>query len=376
MSCASEAEDKSKINKPIIDPLIAEDYREPPYKMGFLNTQMEIEIPSQFDEARRFSDSRAAVNVKGFWGFINPGGEMIVPPQYLGAWSFSSGLAKVQSAQNRKLGYINPKGDTLIPFIYDQAQSATFGWAPVQKGQYWGLLNRKNETVLPFEFYGIKLLSERYVALQLTEKWNIFDRKEEKTIAENLMAVYSLTDSVFRIKDSQGKYRYIDLSGRPLFEKGAQLAYDPADGVFVRCLEKGICQLFNRQGQTLSDRYKRIRPLGMGRFAFYSEGKWGLMDELGAFILPAQFHQVYSFSEGYAPFQKDDLWGFIDRKGSVVAPNIFGLAWPFENGWARVLSRSGMAFLDKNMNPHSIPRDLSEVRSFSENLAAFKRMKE
>lgn len=376
-SCASDAEDNTQPETTSqLDPLIAEDYQEPAYAVGYMTSQMEIKIPAQFDEARRFHESHAAVNVKGFWGFIDTEGEMTIPPKYLGAWSFSSGMAKVQSAQTRKLGFINTKGDTLIPFEYDQAQSPSFGLAPVQKGQYWGAVNDKNQTVIPFEYYGIKLLSPRYVGLQITERWNIYDLQDETVVAKKLQGIYSITDGVFRVKNEAGQYQFLDTLGRPLFSNGTDLAYDPEDGVFVRCSKDSGCRLFDQEGQALSEPYERIRPLGMGRFAFYREGKWGLMDDVGAQILPAQVDQVYTFSDGFAPYQKDDLWGFINRQGTIAAPHIYGLAWPFENGKARVLTRQGMAFLDRDMNVYPISPDISEVRSFEEGLAAFKQSKE
>jgi len=376
-SCASEPEDNDRPEPTsTIDPVIAEDYQEPPYALGYMNSQMEIEIPAQFDEARRFHESHAAVNVKGFWGFIDTEGEMVIPPKYLGAWSFSSGLAKVQSPYTRKIGFINTSGDTLIPLEYDQAQSASFGLAPVQKGQYWGALNKENQAVIPFEYYGIKLLSPRYVGLQVTEDWNILDLKNETTVAKNLQGVYSQTEGVFRVKTETGQYQFLDTLGRPLFSKTADLAYDPQDGVFVRCTKESGCYLYDRKGNILSENYERIRPLEMGRFAFYKEGKWGLIDELGAPILSAQLDQVYTFSQAYAPYQKDDLWGFINRQGTIAAPHIYGLAWPYENGKARVLTRQGMAFLDLDMNLYPISPEISEVRSFEEGLAAFKRSRD
>jgi hypothetical protein len=375
-ACLSEPSSKNKSSSLVMDSIIAEDYKSPPYRMGFLNADLEKSIPAKYDEARHFSEGRSAINVNGVWGFINIEGEMTIPIQYLGAWSFSAGMAKVQSAQTRKLGFINTQGDTLIPLEYDQAQSASFGLAPVQKGQYWGALNKKNQPVIPFEYYGIKLLSPRYVGLQVTKYWTIFDLKNQTSIAENLQSVYTLTNDVFRVKNETGQYQFLDTLGRALFSEGVDLAYDPQDGVFVRCRKDSGCYLFDDDGNILSNNYERLRPLEMGRFAYYKDGKWGLIDEVGAQLLPAQLDQVYTFSEGYAPYQKDDLWGFINRQGTIAAPHIYGLAWPFENGKARVLTRRGMAFLDRDMNIYPISPDISEVRSFEEGLAAFKQSRD
>ncbi len=355
-----------------MDPLILEDYQTPPYKMGFLNSQFEEVIPAQYDEVRGFNEGFAAINVKGLWGYIDSSGHMKISPRYLGAWSFSSGLGKVQSAHTRKLGFLTSKGDTVIPLEYDEAQSASHGLIPLKKQQYWGVKNADGKSVLPFDYYGIKIFSARYIARKVTQEWDIFDLKENQVIAKELNQVYSFTEQIFRAKNSENEYIYLDTSGRQIFKTSAILAYDPQQGVFTRCLAANQCRLFDIEGQPLSDTYDRLRPLNSNRFAFNKNEKWGLLDDLGSIILPSQFDQLYAFSEGYAPYLKNDLWGFIDRQGQQAVPNIYGLAWPFENEYARVLGRSGMAFLDTDLQKIPLPPKISEVRSFNEGMAAFK----
>jgi len=373
VSCQDDASSEPIEGPAQIDAIITEDYVRPPYRMGYLNSEFEEEIPAQYDEVRNFSEGRAAVNVKGFWGFIDTLGKSQIPPKYLGSWSFSSGVAKVQSAQNRKLGFVGLQGDTLIPIEYDDARSAVFDLIPLKEGQYWGLKTLSNEVVIPFNYYDIKILSAKTAALKVTEDWMIMNIYNQDTIAENLSAVYDYTKGIIRVKNTNGKYRYLDTMGKAIFSQGANLAYAPQNGVFVRCMTNDGCQLFDDQEQPLSDIYERIRPLGMGRFAFYENEKWGLMDELGATILPPQFDQLYGFSAGFAPYLKDKLWGYINLNGDRTVDNNYGLAYPFHNGFARVLSRKGMAFLDTDLEVHLIPSGISDVRSFSQGQAAFKR---
>ena len=52
-------------------------------------------IEPQFDDAREFSEGRAAVNVRGFWGFIDTRGNVLGVPDYDEVSPFRNGAAQV-----------------------------------------------------------------------------------------------------------------------------------------------------------------------------------------------------------------------------------------------------------------------------------------
>lgn len=371
-ACASDSQSDESPKSTNIDPLILEDYRSPRQKMGFLDERAKIAIPAQFDEVRAFSEGLAAVNIEGLWGYINKKGENTIPTQYLGAWSFNNDRARVQSAQNRKVGYIDTRGDTVIDLTYDEGGNYQFGLVPVKSGQYWGLIDEEGENIMRPEYYGIKVLSREWIAAKITENWAIYHLSKKEWIHSDLSQVFGFRDGVFRVKDMEQQYYYLDTNGKALFPEPSAKLYSPQAGVFTRCAEKNQCYLMDREGDPLSDTYDKIRPLGENRFAIYENENWGLINDLGTVILPPQFEQLYSFSNGYAPYQKDDLWGFIDREGRRVTSNIFGLAWPFENGMARVLTSTGMAYLRRDLELRKTPPSVAEIRSYSESMAAFK----
>ena len=37
-------------------------------------------------------------------------------------------------------------------------------------------------------------------------------------------------------------------------------------------------------------------------------------------IIPLQYDDAYSFSEGLAAVKKDELWGYIDKNGNEILP--------------------------------------------------------
>ena len=66
-------------------------------------------IAPQFEEVLGgFSEGLAAVKAEGRWGYIDPGGRMVVAPYFDEASSFFCGLALVKIGPQR--GYIDQAG--------------------------------------------------------------------------------------------------------------------------------------------------------------------------------------------------------------------------------------------------------------------------
>lgn len=64
-------------------------------KWGFVDTQGQLCIPCQYDNALSFGQHLAAVEVEGLWGYISLSGELVIPAEFLQVKSFSSGSAPV-----------------------------------------------------------------------------------------------------------------------------------------------------------------------------------------------------------------------------------------------------------------------------------------
>ncbi|MBD5544095.1 MAG: WG repeat-containing protein [Lachnospiraceae bacterium] len=73
-------------------------------KHGFVNTNGEICIKAQYEDALPFTNGYAAVKVKGLWGYINSDNEMIIEPQFQEALPvMSNGTAFIKD----EFGYWN-----------------------------------------------------------------------------------------------------------------------------------------------------------------------------------------------------------------------------------------------------------------------------
>jgi hypothetical protein len=127
---------------------------------GYIDRTGQWVIPPQFDQALPFVEGIAAVQVKAGFGFINHTGKWVIPPQFslvplaspwlslgplcLPASSsphyFSEGLAVV--ANRKQWGYIDPSGKLLIPPQFDYASDFHAGLAAVLIHGQWGYINQ------------------------------------------------------------------------------------------------------------------------------------------------------------------------------------------------------------------------------------------
>ena len=94
-------------------------YRNEEGLYGFINTKGNIKIPCEYDDARAFSDKKAAINKReDGWGFINIDGTIFIKPQYFSVQDYNHGLASasilVADAEFRETSVSFPKVDQVV----------------------------------------------------------------------------------------------------------------------------------------------------------------------------------------------------------------------------------------------------------------------
>ncbi len=83
--------------------------------MGFCYLTGKEVIPCRYNRVGRFSEGLAAVDAEGKWGFIDKGGQMVIPALFEVGYEtpiFSEGLVAVQQAG--KWGFADRTGNMVI----------------------------------------------------------------------------------------------------------------------------------------------------------------------------------------------------------------------------------------------------------------------
>ena len=123
-------------------------------KFGYIGRTLRLEIATVYENARDFSEEKAAVRKGGKWGYINENGVTVIPFDFescaladtMGediAFSFRNGLAPV--CKNGKYGIINSKGETVVDFTFDVILQGEGGKFIAFSEGKWGIIEIDEE---------------------------------------------------------------------------------------------------------------------------------------------------------------------------------------------------------------------------------------
>lgn len=188
---------------------------------GYVNEKKDTIIYPVFDDGYNFNEGYAAVALgledKSVYGFINAYGQTVVSFSYDEVSSFKNGLAMVAAADSSgytKYGFINPFEEFIIPMVYQDADTFSEGVTLLQNnaGMY-GFLNEHGDTVLPFVYIDANDFSEGVAPVQIDSFWTFIKHNGTVSINKYFKGAFSFSDSLAAVKDSNGKWGYINHTG-------------------------------------------------------------------------------------------------------------------------------------------------------------------
>jgi len=347
-----------------------EAYPQTGFKWGFMNPQGKIVIPPDYQEVRDFQDSFAAYREGYLWGYINQSGMAIIKPKYLQAHSFSSQLARVVTTDGRTI-YINPYGKSAFDLHCSKAGNFSNNRAPIWQKNKVGYINTKGRIVIHPKYDDGNEFYLGTAIVKVGNKFGLIDPYGKFIIKPEYDLIYLekyARDNLCLLKKND-KVGYYDLGseeylpttfddGQPFFDHSAVVKKDSLYGVI------------DRNGDwLLPPIFPELMNLGNHRWALFDEKEYYMIDEDGL-QYGEGFHQIYRFSEGLATAQIDQKWGFVDTLGEFIIAPIYDVVWPFKKGIARVGTQAGVGFIDKQGH-YIIEPQLVDIRDFHEGLARF-----
>lgn len=79
------------------------------------------------------------------------------------------------------------------------------------------------------------------------------------------------------------------------------------------------------------------------------DDKYGFIDMTGELVIPCEWDDAYSFSEGLSSVEKDGKYGFIDTTGNVVIPCEYEDV-AYSDGYIALIKSGYLTIVDKEGN--------------------------
>lgn len=184
---------------------------------GFIDQGGNFVIPAQFDLALDFSEDRAAVRVDGQWGYVDGAGTVVIPTTFSDARPFSEGLAAVETIDGWV--YINTAGETVInpSFQVTSAREFSEGMAAIQTTDGWGFIDTNGAPIINPEFDEVGKFSQglswlrhnNFIGYIDTEGTFVIEAQfaEAREFSENLAAV-RLSSNWYYVNRESGKLQF------------------------------------------------------------------------------------------------------------------------------------------------------------------------
>ncbi len=122
---------------------------------------------SQNREDVRGYSNFIAVKKNDKWGYVTPGGNLIINYNFTAAQSFENGIALAGGAP--LTGVINTKGNYVIEPYFERINFINDSLAIAKSRGNYGILNAKGDTVLGFNYSSAELYTPNFVQLKTSE---------------------------------------------------------------------------------------------------------------------------------------------------------------------------------------------------------------
>lgn len=155
-----------------------------------------------------------AAKKDGKFGYINKGGEMIIPPQFERALGFVEGLGRVGIGD--KQGYIDETGKFAIPLKFDEAHPFSEGLAGARIGERFGFIDKSGAFAVPPRYEQVEHFSEGIAAVRENGKWGYIDQAGDTIAEPQFNTCWPFNNGVAPVMGDR-KCGYIDNTGKPVY---------------------------------------------------------------------------------------------------------------------------------------------------------------
>lgn len=230
--------------------------------------------------------------------------------------------------------------------IFEPSRICAAKRAPVSEKAKFGFIDSHGRFTIEPRLDDCSKFSEGLLAFRRGNSWGYMDISGKEVVSPRFGKAADFHHGFALVRD--GIYiGYIDRSGKfvvpALYSWGSD--FDDTGLAIVRVGKKRTF-IVNSRGERLSDgNANKIYPQSEGTFTVVSNGRYGLLDTRGKWLIKPEYDALTDCREGLIAFAKKGKWGFLDKEGNVVLPPLYSQAAPFSDGVASVRRADGRCIL-------------------------------
>jgi TolA-binding protein len=186
-------------------------------RWGLINAQGQLLQPCIYTYIGPWSEGLAVVVSEGKFGYLNAGGKIVVPINYLynreqlGDNPFRSNSTRVML--EKKAGLIDSTGKLILPRDFDDVQPFQEGFAPVNKKGKWGYADRLQKLRIPYTFDEAWPFVNGVALVRINGQLGLIDTKGNYVLPPSLEEAIRLPSGYLLVTDSTQRKGLVDSTG-------------------------------------------------------------------------------------------------------------------------------------------------------------------
>lgn len=272
-------------------------------------------------------------NATGLYGIMNLKGEMLQQPKYRWVEFLEHGGLMYLLATDSTFGLMNSQGQWIVEDV-----------------------TTEYDYIFGFDYYsGWKEL----LPIQGNGKWGLMDSLGNWLMPMEYELIRVVDDERRWVKTEEGLY---DVNKKKLLLKDVENVWEAGDNLYW-AQKDGKYGLIDTLGRWMVEpRYDYCSHYSEGLAVVENGRKSGYIDTLGREMVPLKYYVARKFSNGLAPVRMGGKWGYIDKSGREVIPCKYDFCYDFQkNGTAIVRVENDKKLqhyiIDRNDNVKAIIED-------------------
>lgn len=280
-------------------------------------------------------------------GCLDTSGKEVIPFRYEGLTiNAMRGIVYVRSGNGYKYGLIDLHDRPLIPIIYNQIQFlGGMRYAVQDTTQRFALFNEQGKQLTGFLFDDITQFRNNYAVVYQKGYQGIIDRNGLLRVSPSYTTI-QLEDNGQARGRKQNQWTILDGKNTTLQTVQYDSIFPLGDDRFGIRKGAGIVVASNKFREITPTRFNAIRTFDNHRAVVTLNGRQGLIDNSGTFVVPAEYRALQQQEHHIFAQQPDGRWIMLDSTGAVLTARSYDRIESFNGTLFTVLNDRRYGLID------------------------------